>query len=363
MSRVRAPSFTPRGSRERPESLGPFFFARAHRQSCSPNLLGWKHAQDHGPDGCAQHHCARIPLGHPGLERPGQPDVLRVVRVPHLLRLHTRRSGTADAASSPRRKIGRRDRDPRRDGAPRGSHARLRAVGDPRQGGRMRRFERKPDGMLEAQLDAEEAVLLQSLAGQVAELVAESALRQAQGVSTSSTSESDSTSSTSESDSTSSTSESDSTSSTSESDSTSSTSESDSTSSSSESDSTSSTSDAAVARLLPNAYPDDPEASAEFRRFTQSGLAERKVGNAETVIRSLAGAGATGSVTLDDSEALSWLRSLTDIRLTIASRLGIESEDDDAGRSIDPLMREIYDWLGFVQNSLIEALDNHAAHG
>jgi len=209
----------------------------------------------------------------------------------------------------------------------------------------MRRFERKPDGMLEAQLDAEEAVLLQSLAGQVAELVAESALRQAQGVSTSSTSESDSTSSTSESDSTSSSSESDST------------------SSSSESDSTSSTSDAAVARLLPNAYPDDPEASAEFRRFTQSGLAERKVGNAETVIRSLAGAGATGSVTLDDSEALSWLRTLTDIRLTIASRLGIESEHDDAGRSIDPLMREIYDWLGFVQNSLIEALDNHAAHG
>ena len=167
----------------------------------------------------------------------------------------------------------------------------------------MRRFERKPDGSLEALLDAEEAVLLQSLAGQVAELV-----------STSSTSEGTS----------------------------------------------SSTPDVALERLLPDAYPDDPEASAEFRRFTVSGLAERKVGNAETLIRSLDGSGVTGRVTLDDSEALSWLRSLTDIRLTIASRLGIESEVDEAGRSIDPLMREIYDWLGFVQNSLIEALDDRA---
>ena len=178
----------------------------------------------------------------------------------------------------------------------------------------MRSFERKPDGSLEALLDAEEALLLQSLAGQIAELVADGALRQAQGVSTSSTSQ----------------------------------------------DTSSSTPDLALARLLPDAYPDDPEASAEFRRFTVSGLAERKVGNAETLIRSLDGSGVTGRVTLDDSEALSWLRCLTDIRLTIASRLGIESEDDEAGRSIDPLMREIYDWLGFVQNSLIEALDDRA---
>ena len=165
----------------------------------------------------------------------------------------------------------------------------------------MRRFERTPDGSLAAELDAEEAVLLQSLAGQVAELVADGAQRAEP--------------------------------------------------------------DAALARLLPDAYPGDPEASAEFRRFTQGGLAERKVGNAESLIRSLDGTGVTGSVTLDQSEALSWLRCLTDIRLTIASRLGIESEDDDAGRTIDPLMREIYDWLGFVQNSLIEALDDQVTHG
>jgi hypothetical protein len=216
----------------------------------------------------------------------------------------------------------------------------------------VRRFERTADGTLQAQLDAEEAVLLQSLAGQVAEVIADDILRQAQEVSTSSTRPSeDSTSSTRPSeDSTSSTRPSE--------DSTSSTRPSE--------DSTSSTRhprDTALARLLPDAYPGDAEASAEFRRFTQGGLAERKVGNAETLIRTLGGAGVTGNVVLNDSEALSWLRCLTDIRLTIAARLGIDTEDDDAGRSIDPLMREIYDWLGFVQNSLIEALDDQANRG
>jgi hypothetical protein len=165
----------------------------------------------------------------------------------------------------------------------------------------MKRFERQPSGMLEAQLDPDEAVLLQSLAGQVAELVGSGALTEADA----------------------------------------------------------GQDDPAISRLLPDAYPDDAEASAEFRRFTVGGLAERKITNAEILIRSLNGSGVTGSVVLDEPEALSWLRCLTDIRLTIASRLGIDSEDDDAGRDIDPLMREIYDWLGFVQNSLIEALDTH----
>ena len=173
----------------------------------------------------------------------------------------------------------------------------------------MRRFERKPDGAVEAQLDAEEAVLLQSLAGQVADLVTTGVAATGQA------------------------------------------------------SSTSGRDDPALARLLPDAYPDDAEASAEFRRFTESGLAGRKRQNAETVIRSLDGTGVTGLVTLDAAETLAWLRCLTDIRLTIAARLGIDTEDDDAGRSIDPLMREIYDWLGFVQNSLIEALDDQASHG
>jgi Domain of unknown function (DUF2017) len=176
----------------------------------------------------------------------------------------------------------------------------------------VRRFERQPDGTVEAGLDAEEAVLLQSLAGQVAELVAGAALQDHAGRAREPAGQPE---------------------------------------------------DPAIARLLPDAYPNDAEASAEFRRFTAVGLVDQKVQNAETLIRSLMGAGVTGMVSLDEAESQAWLRSLTDIRLTIAARLGIDSEDDEAGRSVDPLMREIYDWLGFVQNSLIEALDVQANHG
>lgn len=114
--------------------------------------------------------------------------------------------------------------------------------------------------------------------------------------------------------------------------------------------------DPALARLLPDAYRGDEDAAAEFRRFTEHGLTERKIGNARTLIRSLENG---GEVELDREVQQAWLRTLTDIRLIIASRLGIET-DDDHGRdeSDDDLMlRDVYDWLASVQGSLIEALE------
>jgi len=115
--------------------------------------------------------------------------------------------------------------------------------------------------------------------------------------------------------------------------------------------------DAAVLRLLPDAYPSDPEAAAEFRRFTAEGLAERKVLNGQTVATSLAEASAATSATkvrLDEQQAQAWIRAISDIRLTIASRLGIE-RDDDRPNADEPL-GEIYDWLAFVQESLVVAM-------
>lgn len=116
--------------------------------------------------------------------------------------------------------------------------------------------------------------------------------------------------------------------------------------------------DPAVLRLLPDAYPDDADASAEFRRFTADGLAERKVANANRVAADLASAAAASAATtvkLDAQAAQAWIRTLTDIRLTIASRLGIE-QDSDLG-SEDPVLLDLYDWLGFVQGSLVSCLD------
>ncbi len=115
--------------------------------------------------------------------------------------------------------------------------------------------------------------------------------------------------------------------------------------------------DPAITRLLPTAYPDDPESAAEFRRFTENDLAARKIRNAETVIATLGGG---GKIELDEAAAQAWLRTLTDIRLTLAARLGITLDDELGNQSSDEavMMRQVYDWLGYVQESLVSALDD-----
>ncbi|MFT2689435.1 DUF2017 family protein [Clavibacter zhangzhiyongii] len=113
---------------------------------------------------------------------------------------------------------------------------------------------------------------------------------------------------------------------------------------------------------MPDAYPDDAEASAEFRRFTASDLTEAKAANATTVEATLAEADARGIgrrgllVVLDPTGAQAWLRTLNDLRLAISVPLRID--EADAWRDRAP--REsagLYDWLTFAQGSLIEAVD------
>lgn len=128
-------------------------------------------------------------------------------------------------------------------------------------------------------------------------------------------------------------------------------------------------SDPALERLLPNAYRDDPDAAAEFRRFTATGLTERKVANAQAVQHAIDdGDGAEPQaeadaavrvITLHGHSAQQWLSTLTDLRLTIANRLGIES-DDDEGRTDEAAMplQESYYWLGDLQEMIVRALDD-----
>ncbi|MBU1587704.1 MAG: DUF2017 domain-containing protein [Actinobacteria bacterium] len=109
--------------------------------------------------------------------------------------------------------------------------------------------------------------------------------------------------------------------------------------------------DPALARLLPDAYRDDAEAASEHRRFTELALVDRKVANARAVIRLLE----AYEVRLDDADVQAWLRHLTDLRLVIAARLQIE-EDDDVGLGDDALL-DLYDWLGYLQGTLVECIE------
>jgi hypothetical protein len=129
-------------------------------------------------------------------------------------------------------------------------------------------------------------------------------------------------------------------------------------------------SDPALARLLPDAYRDDAEAAAEFRRFTAPDLAARKMDDARAVTAALdagddsahrsvfAGLGEV-AVRLEEPQALSWMRALTDMRLALAARLGILDSDDGQEPEDDSAaaIRSVYDWLGAVQDGLVRAVD------
>jgi hypothetical protein len=115
--------------------------------------------------------------------------------------------------------------------------------------------------------------------------------------------------------------------------------------------------DPAIARLLPDAYGDDDDASRDFRKLTERSLASRKVANARVVIDTLARS--DDALVLSPVEAQAWLRSLSDIRLTIAARLGIERDGDEGATDSDAALalHDLYDWLGYVTELLLEALD------
>jgi Domain of unknown function (DUF2017) len=117
--------------------------------------------------------------------------------------------------------------------------------------------------------------------------------------------------------------------------------------------------DPILARLLPDAYADDPGASAEFRRYTEISLRSGKVAAAQTVLATLPESG--GKVRLKTEDAQAWLRALNDVRLSLGVVLGVTDDFDD---QMDDLSAEdpraayvgVYQWLGYLQESLVEAL-------
>jgi hypothetical protein len=117
--------------------------------------------------------------------------------------------------------------------------------------------------------------------------------------------------------------------------------------------------DPVLARLFPDGYKDDPEASAEFRRYTQESLRSAKIACAEAVLESLPPGG--GDIRLSEPDCQLWLRALNDVRLALSVRLGITDEDQDLAEDLaldDPrsVYMLAYQWLAYLQDSLIEAL-------
>jgi hypothetical protein len=117
--------------------------------------------------------------------------------------------------------------------------------------------------------------------------------------------------------------------------------------------------DPVLSRLLPDGYRDDPEASQEFRRYTESSLRSAKHEAAQVMLDTLPGEG--GRIKLNNDQAQAWLKALNDVRLALGVRLNVTEEFEsqwDRLAADDPQRAafEVYAWLGAVQESLVQAL-------
>jgi hypothetical protein len=117
--------------------------------------------------------------------------------------------------------------------------------------------------------------------------------------------------------------------------------------------------DSALARLFPDGYTDDPEASADFRRYTEPGLRDAKREAARTALGTLGEPAAKRKLRADESEA--WLRALNDMRLVLGERLGITEDWDELVEGLtddDPRLPLffVYDRLTYLQETLVQSL-------
>jgi hypothetical protein len=123
--------------------------------------------------------------------------------------------------------------------------------------------------------------------------------------------------------------------------------------------------DPVVDRLFPDIYPDRPEDSADFRRYTEGDLKTGKIDQAGAILAALPSDGA-GEVRLDAETAEAWLRAINDARLAMGIRLDIRA-DTDLGEELDDAVLHdpassrvfqlsVYAYLGYLQESLLNAL-------
>lgn len=129
--------------------------------------------------------------------------------------------------------------------------------------------------------------------------------------------------------------------------------------------------DPALARLFPNAYEGDEDAT-QFRRVTEQGLLNRKLQDAIQVTTALGlggvlpGEDTTVEVDISRGTLPAWARTITALRLAIAARIGLDTAEDHDRLLEDDETRGtvlVFDWLAAILESALmmqgAAFDDH----
>jgi hypothetical protein len=138
--------------------------------------------------------------------------------------------------------------------------------------------------------------------------------------------------------------------------------------------------DPAVRRLLPDASRDDPQVAEEFRRLTEDDLRAGKVARLTRLWEALTmppDGWRSDSFVVAPQDAQDVAASITDLRLVLAERLGIRTDEqaerlyealedvpqeevEDADEILDPAARRylvaVYGALSWLQESLVDLL-------
>jgi hypothetical protein len=109
--------------------------------------------------------------------------------------------------------------------------------------------------------------------------------------------------------------------------------------------------DPAEHRLFPDAFAGNPEAAAEFRRFTEQQLRTQRALRSQALLSTLAAS--TSEFRLSQDQAHECVQVLTDLRLVLGTRLGISDERDEDDSSA---AHDVYDWLTWLQEGLVQTL-------
>jgi hypothetical protein len=123
--------------------------------------------------------------------------------------------------------------------------------------------------------------------------------------------------------------------------------------------------DPVVGRLFPDIYPELPEDSAEFRKYTEGELKTGKIDQAGAILAALPDDG-PGEVRLDAETAEAWLRAINDARLAMGTRLDVAADTDLGDELDDAVLHDpassrvfqlsVYAYLGYLQESLLNTL-------